>query len=210
MKLSHDLIFQDYGVLYDNAIILTMEMDKEKIDQAPNFPAGKEVQRVYKDLGFAVNDIAIWLRSKEIRCQSNHPLGGLVNTPPLAGKAGLGWRGFNGLLITPEYGQRQRIAPIFIEEKIFEFTDNLDHKWIEEYCKKCGRCARKCLTQAITQEKVVSIDNVPGIGATITCIDCEKCFSYFVATLGCSICVKVCPFSKGPHMYQRLKKTIKN
>ncbi len=207
-ELPRQLIFKNKAVIFRYALVFIQEMDKDKIDHAPNFPAGSEVQRIYKTLGFAVNDIAIWLRAKGIRCQSNHPLGGLVNTPPLAGKAGLGWRGFNGLLITPEYGQRQRIAPIFVEEKLFEFTDNSDHKWIEEYCTTCKRCARKCPTEAITQEKVVSIDNIPGIGATITCIDREKCFPYFVATLGCSICVKVCPFSKGPDMYLKLKKTL--
>ncbi len=35
-KLSRDIIFQEYGVFYDNAIILTMEMDKETIDKAPS------------------------------------------------------------------------------------------------------------------------------------------------------------------------------
>lgn len=207
-ELPTQLIFKDKSVLFPYALVFIQEMAKDKIDQAPNFPAGKEVQRIYKTLGFAVNDIANWLRDKGIRCQSNHPLGGLVNTPPLAGKAGLGWRGFNGLLITPEYGQRQRIAPVFVGKKIFEFTDNTDHSWIEQYCKKCHKCMRKCPTQAITKEKQVSIPNVPGIGATITCIDREKCFPYFVATLGCSICVQVCPFSKGPEMYEKLKQHV--
>ncbi len=207
-ELPTQLIFKKKSVLFQYSLVFIQEMAKDKIDQAPNFPAGSEVQRIYKTLGFAVNDIADWLRDKGIRCQSNHPLGGLVNTPPLAGKAGLGWRGFNGLLITPEYGQRQRIAPIFVEEKIFEFTDNSDHRWIEDYCIKCQRCMRKCPTQAITQEKQISISHVPGIKETLTCIDREKCFPYFVATLGCSICVQTCPFSKGLEMYTRLKSTL--
>ena len=101
--------------------------------------------KIYNTLGLAVNDIARWLRDKhDIRCQSNHPLGGLVNIPPLAGKAGLGWRGHDGMLITPQFGQRQRIAPIFLQDKLFEFTDNNDHTWIEEYCKSCRRCEKVC------------------------------------------------------------------
>ncbi len=114
-ELPTQLIFKNRPVLFKYALVFIQEMEKDKIDQAPDLVAGKEVMRVYKTLGLAVNDTARWLRSKGVRCQSNHPLGGLVNNPPLAGKAGLGWQGNNGLLITPQYGQRQRIAPILVE-----------------------------------------------------------------------------------------------
>ena len=205
-KLPTQLIFKDKSVLFKYALVFIQEMEKNKINQAPDLVAGKEVMRVYKTLGLAVNDIARWLRLKGIRCQSNHPLGGLVNTPPLAGKAGLGWQGNNGLLITPQFGQRQRIAPIFIENKIFEFTDSDEHRWIEDFCKTCRLCQRECPTHAIFDEKVVSISDVSGIGCTKTCIDLNKCFPYFFSTLGCSICVKVCPFSKNPEVYYKLAK----
>ena len=50
--------------------------------------------RIYNSLGLAVNDIARWLRNKhDIRCQSNHPLGGLVNTPPFSRKGRVGLAG---------------------------------------------------------------------------------------------------------------------
>ena len=135
--LPPQMIFKGKYTLFRYALIAIQEMKKDKIDKAPDFKAGKEVMRVYGSLGLTVNKIARWLRKKGIRCQSNHPLGGLVNTPSLAGKAGMGWQGRSGLLITPKYGPRVRLAPIFIEHKYFDFTDNPNHKWIEDYCEIC-------------------------------------------------------------------------
>jgi Pyruvate/2-oxoacid:ferredoxin oxidoreductase delta subunit len=207
--LPQELIFKDKMVLFQHALIFMQEMKKEKIDQAPGIEAGDETMRVYASLGEAVADIAEWLRSKGIRSQAVHPLGGLVCTPPLAGKAGIGGQGRQGCLITPEFGPRQRLAPIFIEEKIFDYTDNNEHKWIQNYCKTCGNCQKNCPADAIYDEKIASIEFVSGIGAMRTCIDRDKCFPYFGKTLGCSICIKVCPFSGGPKTYEALKKSVK-
>jgi epoxyqueuosine reductase QueG len=130
---------------------------------------------------------------------------GLSLTPPLAGKAGLGWRGWQGLLITPQFGVRQRIAPIFIDDQWFEYTDNKEHEWIEDYCEICRKCQKECPTEAILDEKVTRIDALEGIGQMKTCVDIMKCFPYFAETLGCSICVKVCPFSEGAPKYHEIK-----
>lgn len=210
-ELPNKLIFKGKAVLFNYALVCIQEMEKEKVDLAPSLAAGEEVQRIYNTLGLAVNDIANWLRQKHgVKCQSNHPLGGLVDLTPLAAKAGLGWQGCNGLLITPQYGQRQRIATLFIQEKIFPFTDNQDHVWIESFCKTCRRCEKACPVQAIYPEKKPGIQNVPGIQQTRTCIDRLKCFPQFNKTLGCSICLKVCPFSKGNGSYEKIKSVIDN
>lgn len=205
-ELPTKLIFKNKMVLFRYALVFMQEMKKEKIDKAPGIQASDETIRVYAELGKAVADIADWLRSKGIRSQAVHPLGGLVCTPPLAGKAGMGGQGMNGILITPEFGPRQRLAPIFIEAKLFKYTDNNEHVWIEQYCKTCRICQKECPVDAIFDEKVISVENVTGIGTMRTCIDREKCFPYFGKTLGCSICIKVCPFSNGIATYEKLKK----
>ena len=207
-ELPRQMIFQGKFTLFRYALVVTQEMKKDKIDYAPGFQAGQEVMRVYGSLGLVVNQIARWLRKKGVRCQSNHPMGGLVNTPSLAGKAGMGWQGRSGLLISPEFGPRVRLAPVFIEHKYFEFTDNRLHDWIEEYCELCQRCEKECIAQAIYSKKVVNIDKVPGVGAIRTCIDRENCFEYFRKTMGCSICVKVCPFSNGGNTWEKLKAVV--
>lgn len=208
-EVPQEIIFRGKAILFKYALVAIQEMDRQKIDTAPGLSAGEEVLSVYNSLGVAVNDIARWLRKNHaIRCQANHPLGGLVNTVPLAVKAGLGWSGSNGLLITPEYGQRQRIAPIFIEEPIFQYTDSNEHQWIEKYCALCGRCRKACPTGAILEKKVLGSEKIGNIGYQRTCIVREKCYPYFNETLGCSICVRVCPFSRADGTYERLKKVV--
>ena len=207
-ELPRQMIFRDKFTLFRYALVVSQEMNKDKIAHAPGSRASQEVMRVYASLGMVVNEIARWLRKKGVRCQSNHPMGGLVNNPSLAGKAGLGWQGRSGILVTPEYGPRVRLAPVFIEHKYFEFTDNHDHEWITEYCEQCKLCEKECPGQAINSEKVVNIAGVPGINTIWTCIDREKCIGPFLRTMGCAVCIKVCPFSQGGDTYERLKATV--
>ena len=119
----------------------------------------------------------------------------------------MGWQGCTGLLITPKYGSRVRIAPIFIEEKLFEYTDSKEHEWIEEFCKTCGKCQRSCPVGAIYPNKKASTV-IDGAFSIRTCIDREKCFPQFSRTLGCSICIKVCTFSKGIEAYNKMKNSV--
>jgi len=207
-EIPRDLIFQGNHILFKFALVFIDEMRKDRIDDAPHGLSGFETIRIYNHLGKAVLDIAEFLRNKGIKTQANHPLGGLVSFVPLAGKAGLGWQGMNGLLVTPEFGIRQRIAAIYIEHPIFQFTDKvpLEHQWIEDYCKTCKRCQTECPPDAIRDEKVIYNDQVPTIGRLSRGIDPIKCHPMFAKFVGCSVCVKVCPFSQGPGSYEKIKK----
>lgn len=209
-ELPQKMIFRGKFTLFPYALVVIQEMKKDKVDLAPGLSAQQEVRRVYAGLGLVVNDIARWLRQHGVRCQSNHPMGGLVNTPSLAAKAGLGWQGRSGILVTPEFGPRVRLAPVFIEHKVFEFTDNLDHQWIEKHCETCRKCEKECPGQAIYTEKVINVDGVPGVGAIRTCIDVTKCLGPFRQTMGCMVCIKVCPFSQDDNAYTRLKAAVDN
>ena len=210
-KIPHDIILKGRHILYEYALVFIDEMRKNWMDDAPHARAGYETMRVYNHLGCAVLDIASWLRKKGIRCQPNHPLGGLVSYVPLAAKAGLGWQGMNGLLITPEFGQRQRIAPIYIEHPVFSFTDENPNKysWIEKYCKTCKRCQQECPPDAIQDIKKIYNNQIETIGRLARCIDPIKCHPQFLKFDGCSICVKVCPFSRGNEIFFQIEKKFK-
>ena len=51
-------IFQGKAILHLNAIMLTMEMDKVRIDTAPSVDGLQAVMEIYRDLGIAANKIA--------------------------------------------------------------------------------------------------------------------------------------------------------
>jgi epoxyqueuosine reductase len=201
-KLPQDLIFQEFGVLFDNAIVLAMEMNQEKIDQAPSQNTFKMVFDTYDSLGIAANRIATFLREQGYAAQADHPLGGTALYPPLAQKAGIGYVGKHGLLITPKFGPRVRLAAVYTSIKNLPDSKENNHSWIEQYCKICGRCIKECPPQAILQETLVHDSGLR------TDIIQRSCFEYFVEFYGCSVCIKVCPFSKGPEAYERLKKAV--
>ncbi len=199
-KLPKDLIFQEFGVLFDNAIVLAMEMSQEKIDQAPSQVTFEMVFETYDGLGIAANRIAAFLREQGYSAQADHPLGGTALYPPIAQKAGIGWVGKHGLLITPKFGSRIRLAAVYTSIQNLPDSKENNHNWIEDYCTMCRRCIKECPPQAILEETIIHESGLK------TDIVQQACFEYFLVNYGCSVCIKVCPFSKGPDAYVRLKK----
>ena len=192
--IDENLIFENDHVggielLYENGIVLGMEMDYDAINTAPNPPAGLESLRIYAELGEATNQLADFIRSKGYRVIACHPLGGPILYPAMAVKANMGEIGSQGLLITKKFGPRQRLSLISInagplpENKHEEFD-------ISKFCEKCRRCISFCPVNAILDVPIVNENG------TITRIDSEKCFEYFYETTGCSVCIEKCPFHK--------------
>lgn len=133
---------------------------------------------------------------------------GFVDAAPVlerswAVKAGLGWIGKNGNLITRKQGSFFFIATLMVDIEL-----DYDPPGVKDYCGSCTRCIDACPTDAILPNKVV---------------DGSKCISYFTIELkdalipdsqqgkwndwmfGCDTCQDVCPwnrFSK-PHTESR-------
>jgi ferredoxin len=188
-KIPPELIFQQRAINYDNAIVLIMEMDRSKIAKAPSLSTFKMVFQTYDELGIATNKLTELLRKNNFNAHGSHPLGGLVLYPPLAKKAGLGWLGKHGLLITPQCGSRQRISAIFTNIQNLPFSQSNEHEWIEKFCESCNICIKICPPKAILKTPIIHPSKRE------THLDRSKCLPYFVNNHGCSICLKVCPFS---------------
>ncbi len=189
-KLPSHLIFKDRAVLYDTAIVLISEMDKDSIMKAPSVETFKMVMSTYDTLGKSTNLLTEKLREMGFQAQASHPLGGLVLYPPLAVGAGMGWFGRHGLLITPQFGSRQRISAIFTNIDNLPVSDGNEHSWIEEFCAQCGNCIRKCPANAILEQPIKQNR------WRKTHIVREKCLPMFVKHQGCTICVKECLFAQ--------------
>ncbi|MHA2175373.1 MAG: 4Fe-4S dicluster domain-containing protein [Candidatus Hodarchaeales archaeon] len=201
-KLPTNLIFRERGVLHDNVIVLAMEMDKEKMELAPSFPTEIMIMQTYDALGIVSNKLTTFLRKKGFSAQAGHPLGGITLYPPLAEKAGLGWHGAHGLIITPEFGPRVRLTAIYTNIQNLPLYDenNNPHSWIIDFCNQCKRCIRKCPGWAIYEKPIVHENGLK------THIENEACFPVFLEYHGCSICIKECTFNKVD--FQRIKQNF--
>lgn len=107
-------------------------------------------------------------------------LEGVFSYKHAAEKAGLGILGWNGLLITPEYGPRVRIACVVTDASLGTSPPTR----LEIPCIKCrGACIKMCPAKAISK---------PG-KEQIYKIDKYLCSTYLTASGMCSECVRVCP-----------------
>ncbi|WP_420630301.1 [Fe-S]-binding protein [Candidatus Leptofilum sp.] len=195
-------VFQETAVLFNKAIVLVMEMDKARMQLAPNKDTAVMVHETYDLLGRASNKIADWLRERGYAAHAGHPLNGMALYPPMAQAAGLGYRGIHGLLITPRFGPRVRLAAVFTEIENLPMYDGHEHEWILDFCQICHRCIRDCPPKAIYE---TPIEHENGL---VTTVDNTKCFPYFINNHGCSVCIKVCPFNQ--QGYHKIKSSFLN
>jgi epoxyqueuosine reductase QueG len=181
-------IFKNLPIVGKNAIIFGMEMDWEKIKTAPSVHVSIEAFRVYYDLGEKTIELTRFMQEKGYKTEAHHPFGGKLLFTAHAVAAGLGIMGRNGLIISPEFGMRQRWSAITTDANIPE-TKKVDLSDMEDFCENCGVCIEKCLGEAIYEE---SIERVKGSGI-FTHIDRSKCMESLLNNNYCSNCLKVCP-----------------
>lgn len=196
-KVNPRYIFRDFRILYENAIVFTIEMDKAKIKEAPNMESFKEVFRTYYQVGLTVNKVAEWLRERGYNAHAGPAGGGDVNYIPIAIDAGLGAAGKNGLLITRQNGARVRLAAIYTDIENLPFSKENPHSWIKDFCDTCNICVEKCPANAIYKETKRLDDGGPEF------IDHSLCAVPFSNDNGCTLCIKYCPFSYGN--YEKIK-----
>jgi len=189
-EIPPEYVFNGRSVAYTHAIVLLMEVPKGPVDAAPS-PETQAVGIVtYQQLGDATNRLADYLRKGGYAAEAGHPAIGPALYPPLAIKAGLGNGGRHGLLITPEFGPRQRISAIFTSIGDLPVTDGREHAWTRDFCATCGNCIRKCPGQAIYEKPMAHVDG------RLSHIDGDRCIS-------CTLCMKECSFNKAS--YVRIK-----
>ncbi len=190
-KLTPELILESQELLYDNMIVFIKEMDKDLIALAPHKKTMVMIHKTYYQMGKQANKIAKFLRKKGYSVQAGPALGGLSIYPVLAQRADLGAIGRHGLLITPEFGPRQRIAVIYTNITNLPIAKSNSYEWISKFCQNCVSCMKTCPTGAIYD---IPIQKAHG---RLTHIDVEKCAIGFLK-YGCSICIKECTFNKNP------------
>ena len=111
---------------------------------------------------------------------------GHISHKHVAAKAGLGWIGRNNLLVTPQFGSRQRLITILTDMPL-KVDDPLP--W---GCGECRACISSCPSRSI-KEKPEDFEHVA----------CYQMVKTLVKKAGisqdiCGLCVKACRGKTGP------------
>lgn len=113
---------------------------------------------------------------------------------PMAIDAGLGQLGRMGILVTPKYGPRVRLAKVITDMPLI--PDTPINFGVTEFCNACKLCATQCPSGSVTKDEQTwkgnSVSNNPGIYKWYT--HPESCFDF--NGFSCSNCKRVCPFNK--------------
>ena len=120
-------------------------------------------------------------------------MGGQALYPLMAEKAGMGYHGRHGMIITPQFGPRHRLAAIYCSIKNLPHVEENEHAWIADYCDRCGQCIKACPVNAIYERPIVRESGI------ITHINAGTCFQYFNNNYSCSLCIKECLFNYRPY-----------
>lgn len=190
-------IFSGKAIPYPNAFVFTQAMDVEIFKNGPDVNLQIHVAEVYGSLSAAANRLTQFIQDLGYPAVPNPALAGAVLYPPMAAYAGLGYPGRNGLLISPDNGPCQRVGAVFVDLPLEPHHTENPHRWIEDFCQKCGKCVRKCPSGAIRETPELR----PNDG--LSCTDYEKCSAEYKLSFSCGICIKVCPFTT--NSYEKLK-----
>ncbi len=179
---------------YNTAIVMGIEMDWREIDSSPSPVASAATALAYSRMAALSASIAKYIRSlgyEAIPCGND-----TAQSIPLAIDAGLGELGRSGLLLSPEFGSRQRICKVFtnlplVRDRPIDFG-------LQDFCENCHVCAAACPVNAIrwgerTTEQT-SISNRKGILRWP--VDVARCYLFWQENgTDCSNCVAACPWS---------------
>ncbi|MFL7868912.1 MAG: reductive dehalogenase [Anaerolineales bacterium] len=181
-------------ISYKYAIVMGIEMDWKGINTSPREGASAATALIYSRMAELAASLAKYIRSlgyPAIPCGND-----TTQSIPLAIDAGLGELGRNGLLLTPEYGPRQRLCKVLTDLPLV--PDQPVDFGIQKYCESCHACASACPVNAIRFEdrttEQTSISNRPGILRWP--VNVSRCYLFWQENgVDCSNCVAACPWA---------------
>ncbi len=179
-----------------HVVVIVNEMDHQTIQTVPSALSGAATGQGYSRDIIAVLSLTQYIRNLGYRAIAS--LNDTALSIPLAIQAGLGQYGRHGLLITPEFGPRVRIAKIFTDLPLM--PDAPIDFGVTETCELCRRCSDGCPVKAIPNgaPKFEAQDSVSHLkGVKKWTIKAKQCFKFWVNQgTDCSICIRVCPYNK--------------
>lgn len=183
-----------------NVITMAFEMDYDGMQTYIAGPGCAATGNGYSRMTFTASCVAEFIRGLGYQAI---PCGNCTGQSiAFAVDSGLGELGRNGLLITPKYGPRVRLAKVFTDMPLV--ADSPISFGVEKFCEICGKCADTCPGQAIPHgEKTFeptytgNDHNSSNPGVKKWYVNTPACHLVWAQEgMDCSTCIRVCPFNK--------------
>lgn len=186
---------EDYGkkvtTTHPYGLVVGIEMDKDMINRAPQLEELFAVTKGYVDGAMIGLWMTYYIKSLGYDARANIDGNYEVIATQVAEAAGLGETGRNGLLISPEYGQRLRFAVITTDMPLI--PDEAIDLGMKRFCELCNKCSKSCPGQAISHLPREKENDQ--LRWRIKHEDCYKMWRRLGTD--CGVCLSVCPFSQG-------------
>ena len=176
----------------NRVIALAFEEDYYAISNSPGRLASAATGNGYSRMAVTSSQLSDFIRGLGYRAL---PAGnGVGLSIPIAIDAGLGQLGRMGLLVTPKFGPRVRLAKVITDMPLVP-NSPIDFG-VKEFCEACMLCADDCPSESVTKGPMTwegsSASNHPGAQKWYT--EVEGCYDF--NGFSCSNCKRVCPFNK--------------
>jgi ferredoxin len=188
-QVQPEWVFEGYEVRERWVIMIGVAHDYQQLKTAPQAIAAAEVIRQYARGNQAAKGLASWIREcGHDAIAHGGPMAGPMLLIPPALACGFGELGKHGSIIHRELGASFRLASVLTDLPLL--PDAPDHFGADEFCLHCRVCTDACPPNAIEPEKLLVRGSVKWY------VDFDKCLPYFNQTMGCGICIAVCPYSR--------------
>ncbi len=184
----------------NRVIVFTIEMDYDAfaaggVNRVNSAAAGQG----YTKMALVAPSLAMFIRSLGYQAI---PMGNDTGlSVPMAIAAGLGEDSRMGLLVTPKYGPRVRLAKVLTDMPLD--VDSPISFGVKEFCEVCGKCAEGCPSGCIpgpeelptTRFERYDTNNTKGVKKWQ--VRQKECHIYWnTSGVGCGNCLATCPFNK--------------
>jgi epoxyqueuosine reductase len=182
-------VFEGYAVPQRWVIMIGVAHAYDQMKTAPEPAAAAEVIRQYGRGNQAAKGLASWIREQgHDAVPHGGPMAGPMLLIPPAIECGFGELGKHGSIIHREFGSSFRLASVLTDLPLL--ADRADQFGADQFCLHCKVCSEACPPDAILPAKTL----VRGVVKWY--VDFDKCLPYFNQSIGCGICVAVCPYSR--------------
>jgi len=199
--MKPDYVFDRHAVPTQRwMIVIAVAQDYDAMATAPSTRALVEVTRQYARGTRVAKAIANHLRREgHDAFPYGGPMAGSFVLIPPAIEAGMGELGKHGSMIHRRFGSNFRLACVLTDVPLV--ADQRDTFGSDDFCAHCQICDDACPPKAIVPEKTLIR------GEHRWYVDFDKCLPYFNESMGCAICLAVCPFSRpeiGPRLVEKV------